>query len=75
MTQSLTQLERRVLATLAEREDVPPGGLAIELDADLGRVLDAVATLRERGLLARVGFATCRLTDRGREAAAATAAE
>jgi len=72
MTETITPFERRLLGELAESDDVTPASLALELDADFGRVLDAVATLRERGLLDRAGFNTCRLTDSGRAALTAT---
>jgi Mn-dependent DtxR family transcriptional regulator len=72
VTETTTPFERRLLGELADSEDVTPASLALDLDADLERVLDAVARLRERGLLARAGFSTCRLTERGREAVTAT---
>ncbi|MFB6074027.1 MAG: MarR family transcriptional regulator [Haloarculaceae archaeon] len=64
----LTPLERTLLAALAADGERSPGALALETGADLPAVLDAVARLRERGLLARAGFDACRLTDRGRAA-------
>lgn len=55
-------------------EPLPPAGLALELDADLQRVLDTVAGLQDRGLLARQGFSTCRSTEGGRDAVASDVA-
>jgi predicted transcriptional regulator len=61
----LSPLERALLAALAD-EPRPPAGLAAAVDADLEAVLDAVSALRERSLLVRERFNTCRLTVRGR---------
>ena len=72
MAETITPFERRLLGELVDSDDVTPATLAFELDADFQRVLDAVASLRERGLLARAGFSTCRLTERGRETLTAT---
>jgi hypothetical protein len=66
---SATPFELRVLTAVTD-EPLPPAGLALELDADFQRVLDTVAALQDRGLLARQGFSTCRPTERGRDAVA-----
>jgi hypothetical protein len=70
MTGSLSEFERAVLSELAGANDQSPAGVTMALDTHLGAVLDTVADLRERGLLARTGFDTCRVTDRGRAALA-----
>jgi hypothetical protein len=69
----LTPFELELLTAVTD-DPLPPAGLALELDADFQRVLDSVAALQDRGLLARQGFSTCRPTERGREAVASDAA-
>ncbi|MFB6128381.1 MAG: helix-turn-helix domain-containing protein, partial [Halorhabdus sp.] len=59
-----TEIEQTVLDRLAEEETSTPATIALGVDVDLGTVYDVIRSLRERGLLERVGFDTCRLTDR-----------
>jgi len=66
----LTAFERALLVELVGAASRPPADLAVALDSDLATVLDAAGELHERGLLARQGFNSCRLTDRGRAAVA-----
>ncbi|MFB6150383.1 MAG: hypothetical protein ABEJ40_01125 [Haloarculaceae archaeon] len=70
----LSPFERAVLTELAEAGGEAPGDLALALEADLQRVFATVGALRRRGLVARDGLDTCRLTERGREVAATGAA-
>jgi hypothetical protein len=74
MTANPTAFERRLLAAIADADGAAPATLALTLDADLDRVLDAVAALQDRGLLTRSGFDTCRVTDPGLETVAETRA-
>jgi hypothetical protein len=66
----LTSFERALLVELVGAGSRPPADLAVALDSDLATVLDVAGELHERGLLARRGFNSCRLTDRGRAAIA-----
>ncbi|WP_335998792.1 hypothetical protein [Halorientalis halophila] len=66
MTDRLTAFERTLLSELAGEGDRSPAGLAVALETDLGTVLETTAALQDRGLLARQGFDTCRVSDRGR---------
>ncbi|MFB6151131.1 MAG: hypothetical protein ABEJ40_04930 [Haloarculaceae archaeon] len=70
MTEELTDVERDLLSELTTQEGRSPSELALAIDADYGAVLGAVGDLRDRGLVDRRGFDTCRLTERGREVAA-----
>jgi Mn-dependent DtxR family transcriptional regulator len=65
--ESLTEFERALLRTLQDRDGCPPATLAVALDTDLPTVYETTAELRERGLVRRAGFDTCRLTDRGHD--------
>jgi Mn-dependent DtxR family transcriptional regulator len=67
MSEQLTGFERALLVELSGA-GLPPAGLALALDTDLATVLGTVTALKHRGLLAREGFSTCQLTDRGRAA-------
>ncbi|WP_135665143.1 hypothetical protein [Halorhabdus rudnickae] len=61
-----TAIEQAVLDRLADAETCTPGRIALAVDGDLAVVYDVIGSLRERDLLERVGFDSCRLTDRGR---------
>lgn len=61
---ALPSTERELVRELANAAR-SPGELAFELDTDVETVLERVSDLRDRGLVERQGFDTCRLTPAG----------
>ncbi|WP_181685211.1 hypothetical protein [Halorhabdus salina] len=70
----LSETERAILRRLAETDGCMPAELALDLEADLGRIYEVVADLREGGLIERAAFDTSSLAQGGRDALSAAEA-